>query len=113
MYQLEVVQRAVEQLHNYLGQKIKDVRDVELLLTGSDRFNHRQLALLANALRVPDGTYTFKTHAASHGVTHETARADLLPLVEMGFLKQRRQGHHFAFTPPADLAKRLTDSQRS
>ncbi|MGD1058330.1 MAG: Fic family protein [Solirubrobacteraceae bacterium] len=112
VYQLEVIQRAIEQLHDYLGQKIKDVRDVESLLKGSDRFNHRQLALLANALRVPDATYTFKTHAASHGVTHETARADLLPLVEMGFLGHRRQGHHYAFTPAADLAKRLKDSQR-
>lgn len=107
VYQLEVIQRAIEQLHHYLGQKIKDVRDVEALLKGSDQFNHRQFALLANALRVPDATYTFITHAASHGVTHETARADLLALVDMGFLEQRRQGRRFAFTPPADLAARL------
>jgi Fic family protein len=66
--------------------------------------------LLANALRVPDAIYTFKTHAASHGVTHETARSDLLPLVEMGFLEQRRQGRRYTFTPPADLAERLKAS---
>jgi Fic family protein len=107
VYQLEVVQRAVEQLHDYLQQKIKDVRDVEQLLKGSDRFNHRQFALLGNALRVPDAVYTFQTHAASHGVTHETARADLLPLVEMGFLNQRRQGRRYTFTPSADLPERL------
>ncbi|HLM84689.1 MAG TPA: Fic family protein [Solirubrobacteraceae bacterium] len=110
VYQLEVIQRAVEQLHDYLRQKIKDVRDVEALLRGSDRFNHRQLDLLANALRAPDAIYTFQTHAASHGVTHETARADLLPLVEMGFLEQRRQGRRYTFTPPVDLAKRLKAS---
>ena len=44
VYQLEVIQRAVEQLHHYLRQKIKDVRDVETLLKGSDQFNHRQFA---------------------------------------------------------------------
>lgn len=110
VYQLEVIQRAVEQLHDYLRQKIKDVRDVEALLKGSDRFNHRQLALMANALRVPDAIYTFQTHAASHGVTHETARTDLLPLVKMGFLEQRRQGRRYTFIPPADLAKRLKAS---
>lgn len=110
IYQLDVIQRAVEQLHDYLRQKIKDIRDVEALLKGSDRFNHRQLALLANALRVPDALYTFQTHATSHGVTHETARTDLLSLVEMGFLERRRQGRRYTFTPPTDLAKRLQAS---
>jgi Fic family protein len=110
VYQLEVIQRAVEQLHDYLRQKIKDVRDVETLLKGSDQFNHRQLALMADALRAPDAIYTFQTHAASHGVTHETARSDLLPLVESGFLEQRRQGRRYTFSPPVDLAKRLKAS---
>ncbi len=109
VYQLEIIQRAVEQLHDYLRSKIRDVRDVEALVKGSDHFNHRQLALIANALRVPDTIYTFQTHAASHGVTHETARADLLPLVAMGFMEQRRQGRRYTFTPPSDLAKRLKE----
>lgn len=107
LYQLDVIQRAVEQLHDYLGQKIKDVRDVEDLLKGSGQFNHRQFALLANALRVPDAIYTFQTHATSHGVTHETARADLLPLVDRGLLEQRRQGRRYTFVPSPNLAKRL------
>ena len=110
VYQLDVVQRAVEQLHDHLRQKIKDVRDVEQLLKGSDRFNHRQFALLGNALRVPNAVYTFQTHAASHGVTHETARNDLLPLVEMGFLDQRRHGRRYTFVPPVDLPQRLKAS---
>jgi Fic family protein len=110
VFQLEVIQRAVEQLHKYLRQKIKDVRDVEKLLKGSNQFNHRQLALLGNAIRAPDASYTFQTHAATHGVTHETARNDLLPLVHMGFLQQRRQGRRYAFTPPTDLPELLKAS---
>lgn len=111
VYQLDVIQRAVEQLHDYLRKKIKDVRDVEKLLKGSSEFNHRQLALLGNAIRMPEAGYTFQTHAVSHGVTHETARNDLLPLVDMGFLDQRRQGRRYTFTPPADLPERLKASQ--
>lgn len=110
VYQLEVIQRAVEQLHNTLREKIKDVRDVESLLKGSSHFNHRQLALLGNAIRTPDASYTFQTHASSHGVTHETARNDLLPLVSMGFLEQHRQGRRYVFTPPMDLPDRLRAS---
>jgi Fic family protein len=110
VYQLEVIQRAVEQLHAYLRQKIKDVRDVEALLKGSERFNHRQLALLANALRAPDASYAFQTHATSHGVTHETARTDLIALAEMGLLVQHRQGRRYTFTPPIDLAQQLKNT---
>jgi len=111
VYQLDVIQRAVEQLHQYLRQKIRDVRDVEKLLKGSSQFNHRQLALLGNALRSPDAVYTFQTHAASHGVTHETARNDLLPLVSMGLLDQRRRGRQYAFTPPLNLPELLKEPQ--
>ncbi len=106
-YQLEVIERAVEELHTYLRRKVREVRDVEKLLEGSSDFNHRQLALLGNALRTPEASYAFKTHAAAYGVTHETARADLLPLVERGFLEQRRVGRSYLFTPPSDLAERL------
>jgi Fic family protein len=106
-YQLEVIERAVEELHAYLRRKIREVRDVEKLLRGSSDFNHRQLALLGDALRTPDATYSFKTHAATYSVTHETARTDLLPLVDRGFLEQRRQGRSYIFTPPRDLAQRL------
>jgi Fic family protein len=106
-YQLEVIERAVEELHTYLRGKVREVRDVEKLLKGSSDFNHRQLALLGDALRTPDASYTFKTHAAAYGVTHETARADLLPLVERGFLEQRRVGRSYVFTPPPDLTGRL------
>lgn len=109
-YQLEVVERAVEELHAYLRRKVREVRDVEKLLRSSSDFNHRQLALLGDALRTPDATYGFKTHAAAYGVTHETARSDLLPLVDRGFLEQRRQGRSYVFTPPRDLTQRLKDA---
>lgn len=106
-YQLEVIQRAIDQLHKYLREKIKEVRSVEKLLTGSINFNQRQLALLGNALRDPDASYGFKAHAATHSVTHETARNDLLPLVDLGLLEQRRQGRTYSFVPAPDLADRL------
>ena len=107
VHQLEVIERAVDQLHSYLRRQIEEVREVEALLRGSDHFNHRQLALLGNALRALDARYSFQTHASSHGVTHETARNDLIPLAQMGLLEQRRQGRRYSFSPPVDLPDRL------
>jgi Fic family protein len=107
VYQLDVIQRAIDQLHVYLKHKIKEVRDVERLVKGSTNFNQRQLALLGNALRDPEANYSFNGHAVTHGVTHETARNDLIPLVELNLLVQRRQGRSFNFAAAVDIADRL------
>lgn len=106
-YQLEVIEQAVKELHSYLRRKVREVRDVEQILRGSGDFNHRQLAVLGDALRAPDATYGFKAHAVSYGVTHETARTDLLRLADEGLLDRRKQGRSFIFTPAPDLAERL------
>ena len=108
LYQLQVIERAVAALHRYLGKKAKEIRDVEQLIrAGSAEFNHRQLALLSHALRNPDRIYTFLTHSASHTVTHETARNDILPLVDKGLFERHRVGRRHSFTPHQRLADRL------
>lgn len=109
IYQLQVIERAVAELHEYLDRKVREIRDVEQLMkAGSDEFNHRQVALLAHATRNPSQTYTFQSHAASHAVTHETARNDLLPLLEKGLLERRRVGRKHLFSAHPRLAERLT-----
>lgn len=108
LFQLQVIERAVNALHGYLGKKAEEIREVESLMrAGSSEFNHRQLALISHALRNPDHVYTFQTHSASHTVTHETARNDILPLVETGLFERNRIGRRHTFTPHARLADRL------
>lgn len=111
IYQLQVVRRAVVELHAYLDRKVKQIRDVEQLIRGSAGFNRRQLALLANAVRSPDQVYAFRSRAQSHAVTHETARNDLLPLVEKGLLERRRAGQRHEFMPVSNLAERPRDAK--
>lgn len=108
LYQLEVIRRAVLELHDYLDRKVNETREVERLAQlGSTTFNHRQLALLGHALRHPGFGYTLHGHAASHAVTHETARKDLLMLVDAGLLTRTRTGRRYVFAAPPDVAERL------
>lgn len=109
--QLEVIERAVEELHAYLRRKVREVRDVERSLKDSAAFNHRQLALLSDAVRRPDASYTLRSHAASHDVTHETARTDLSELTDHGLLERRRVGRMFVFSPAAGLPDVLKQQQ--
>jgi Fic family protein len=110
IHQLKTIERALDAHDVYLQRKIAEIRNVERLLQDVDDFNHRQLALLTDAIRHPDGSYSFSSHAASHRVTHETARSDLSALAERGLLTLRRKGRQFTFEPAADLATRLKES---
>lgn len=111
LYQLEVIQRAIEELRTYLQRKIEEVRNFELSVRGSEEFNHRQLSLLVNAVRHPSQRYTFRSHAISHRVTHQTARVDLLHLRDQGLLELRKSGRQFVFAPVANLAQRLSPEE--
>ena len=107
LHQLGVIEQAVDELHGYLRRKVRDVQDVERLVRNSDAFNHRELALLGDAVRDPSSTYTYAAHARSHGVTHETARVDLLHLARLGLLVQQGRRRPHAYHPPDDLTDRL------
>jgi Fic family protein len=105
LHQLEVVKRATEELQVYLERKVQEVRDLEKLMRDEGELNHRQLALLSDAVRHPDRAYTYRSHAASHGVTGETARSDLNVLVDRGLLTRRKVARQHVFGPVADLPR--------
>jgi Fic family protein len=107
LHQLHTIERAVEELHAYLNRKVSEIREVERLIEGSDGLNHRQLALLGDAIRRPDRLYTYQAHAASHRVTHETARNDLIQLYERGLLQRRKAGRRHVFSAVPDLSSAL------
>lgn len=109
IHQLGVVERAIEELHDYLARKADEIREVEELIQGADGFNNRQLMILSNVLRHPDRGYTFGGHAQESRVTHETARADLAGLVDRGLLLRKKVGREYLFEPPPDLPSRLKD----
>ncbi|HST55044.1 MAG TPA: Fic family protein [Solirubrobacteraceae bacterium] len=103
LHQLQVIQQAIDELHDYLRKQVREIKDVEQLVKGSAHFNQRQLAVLSDAVRDPGARHTFGSHAASHGVTHETARTDLQQLLERGLLERNREGRRFIFSPAPGL----------
>lgn len=107
IHQLSVISRAIDELHVYLGKKAAEIQSVERLIRRSAHFNHRQLALLGNAIRNPETVYTFGSHATSHDVTHETARSDLSDLAARGLLAREKRGRKYVFVASRDLPKRL------
>jgi Fic family protein len=105
--QLKVLRGAIDELFAYLKRKVQEVREVEQMIRGRDDLNNRQLALLGHALREPGARFSIEGHQTSHRVVYQTARTDLLGLVERGFLESYKVGNKLYFVPAPNLSKKL------
>lgn len=113
LYQLDVIQRGIVALHEYILEKSRAIEKIERLMRKSQNFNHRQLALLSHALANPSATYSVRSHSTSHQVTRQTARTDLNALVDNGLLKTSPLGRGKAYRTARDLAGRLRNVEPS
>jgi Fic family protein len=107
LQQLDVLERAVLELFDYVGRKSFAQQQLKNLLNRRDDLNHRQLALLDHALRKPDAEYTHESHANSHRISIMTARNDILILVKRGWIQKIRRGKRFFYHPAKNLDKKL------
>ena len=98
---------AIDELYEYLRRKSRELDALSKRMREEGRFNHRQKALLAHAVRHADARYTIESHRRSHDVVYATARADLLGLAEARLLLAGKEGRRMVFTVPADLERRL------
>lgn len=112
-HQLDVLLKAIDSVHAWIARKQQARREAETLLSPrnalSRQLNHRQRALLLNALKHSGKHFTIAEHQRTHGVVYQTARADLMGLVDAGLVGQHREGRAHAFVAVEDLATRLRD----
>lgn len=110
LHQLDVIERAVAELHRYLAARVEDQRQITSALHADADLNHRQIALLGHAIRNVGATYTFAGHAAAQRVTHETARNDLRALEARALLVREPRSRPIRFSAAPDLAERIGTS---
>lgn len=111
VYQLQVIVQAITDVIEYLQRKTEERRRVEDLVGTSPHLarllNQRQIALLNRALKKPDALFYIEVHRRSHNITYDTARLDLLKLVELGLFGKHKAGKAFVFTPVKGLLKKM------
>jgi Fic family protein len=107
IYHSEIIQRAIENLYDYIKKRSTDLRTLEAELKGLEDLNYRQRELISHALRHPGHRYTVASHAASHDITLQTSRTDLQALVKKKLLGARKVGKAFHYIPERDLETRL------
>ena len=111
IHQLKVIVEAIGDLKRRLKRNAEELHETEELLADSvlsGQLNHRQLALLHNALKNPGQQYTVKSHMNSHRIAKQTARTDLKILSDQyGLLTTGKEGRTQVFTAPRDLQQRI------
>lgn len=108
IHHLNVIQRAISELHAYLAHKADELRSVsQAIKARPGEYNHRQMALIERALTDADSHFTARSHGQSHQVSEVTARADLVDLEERGLLERFRIHRQHAWRPVPDLHQRI------
>ena len=109
LYHLDVIRRAIKELHEYIKRKTEKLQAIENRLRGIFVLNHRQRELIGHALRHPHQRYTIRSHQTSHNIVYQTSRLDLLDLESHGFLRSNKIGKTLYFTPVDDLEQKLAN----
>ncbi|HEC02990.1 MAG TPA: Fic family protein, partial [Phycisphaerales bacterium] len=107
LHQLNVINRAIKELHAYIKRRTERLQAIEQELRGVAILNHRQRALVSHALRHPHQHYTIRSHQTSHNVVYQTSRIDLLDLEKRGILTARKIGKTWHFMPASNLEEKL------
>ena len=106
-YQMEIIQRALGDLHKYIEERSRRVKQMEHNMRGTLLLNPRQRALIGHALRHPQQRYTIEGHRSSHAVAYQTARADLLDLAARRVMEAYKVGRTWYFSPAPDFEAKL------
>jgi len=104
---IQLVHYGVMELVTYIKQTKERDEKILAALRHDPSLNHRQRSILSRALRHPDAEFFIRYHQVNYNVAYATARADLLGLVEKGYLVQLKKKKAFVFRPHEDLQKRL------
>jgi Fic family protein len=112
LYHLDVIWKAIQELHEYIKRKAEQLQAAERLVRGAAGLNHRQCALIGHALRHSDARYSIESHRSSHNVVYQTARTDLLDMATKGLLVADKHGRTWYFRPARNLEEKLRELGR-
>jgi len=94
-YQLEIIDRAIEELLDYLQVKENEFKELNKLLENSKYnklLNFIQKDILKKAIKNPGRAFTTLEISADYGVTLSSARKYLSEMVNYGFLANYKKG---------------------
>jgi Fic family protein len=102
---LQLTTAALIELLGYIERARQEDVALHKALDAAAHLNYRQRSVLAQALANPGSQFRIRQHQTSHRVVYQTARTDLLDLVDRGYLHKEDRGRAFVFLPSSGLLR--------
>jgi Fic family protein len=87
-FHLSAIEDALTDLHEYIKRKVKEQEEVLGMIQNSKELNLRQADLLKKLMKKPEKNFTITEAMNTYHVVYQTARTDLLGLVNQGYLNK-------------------------
>ncbi|MBO9154275.1 Fic family protein [Chitinophaga sp. GCM10012297] len=106
LYNLKSMAAALEDLKKYLSRKAEEKKNA-LVLLRETTFNERQILIVQELIQDQDVFFSVQQIQNRYGVSNQTARPDLMGLVEQGLMGTRTQGKRNVFFPVRDFLVKI------
>lgn len=97
IYIIDSVCCSIEELKSYYEEQIEKDAKYKKLAKQFKELNERQIALVSYFTTHQDAEVDIQTHQKKNGIVYETARRDLMDLVEKGYLAGVTRGKKIVF----------------
>ncbi|MGD9692553.1 MAG: Fic family protein [Phycisphaerales bacterium] len=105
MYNARIFGRARDEMNAYIRRKAAEQSRAAGILKADEGLNLRQREVLLKHSRDDDRQTTIHSHALDYQISYQTARTDLLQLVNRGYLSSFKDGKTYVFMK----GRRLTE----
>lgn len=96
-YNLSCINEALQDLLHYIEEKQAEQKRARSISRKVPGINERQADILRTMIEQADEYFTIRQIMQMHAVVYETARTDLLTLLERGFIRKEKRGKAFVF----------------
>jgi len=107
IYIVDSTCQAIAEMKDYYEEKLKEEKKYKDIAKQFRMLSERQASIMSYFSTHSDGEVDIQTHQKKHGIVYETARRDLLDLVEKGYLAQTSRGKKNVFLVNASKIKEL------
>lgn len=109
-HQLDTIEKAIAELHKYLDRKESEANTLAAAMKSG--LNQRQIQIIQDALKRPNGRYTIAEHQKLTGVSYLTARSDFEELARQGYFLKKREGKSSIFRPSSNLEEKVSPAKQ-
>jgi Fic family protein len=105
-YQMEVILRAIDELHRYLAGKSSEYEEINSILKASylnKKLNFVQIDIVKKSIKNPGRIFSAQEISIDYDIAINTARTYLTKLVEYKILAHYKDGKTKAYIAPANL----------